>query len=285
MRRIHNFSVAVGTLGLLVLLSIVGIHVGRDFPTVQAQGFEPFSKTFTVPVSLTTTIIPACTTGSTECIPNYKQIAHQVSDSFAGSSSPTNCGILIDGSNDNLSYYTLAAIPPGNGALHEIFTTQVNGYFPYIRLKLFACDVAQTITYVGFSMPLPFLNQSVTQWDPIGAIGPVAQFPSPYILNSFTCTNNAASPAYLQLYIGNSTPTLGTGFIYEAGIPANQTLAFAGPPINSYASDVHAGVSWTSLYAGAATTLGGGTAVSTNIDCNFQLNPSGPFFPFNAPSP
>jgi hypothetical protein len=252
-------------------------------PSVQAQGFEPFSKTFYIPAGLTTTIIPACTTGSSGCIPNYKQVAHQISDTFAGSSSASNCGILIDGSTENSSFFTLAALPPGPATLNEAFVSSVNGYFPYVRLKAFPCSVAQTITYVGFSTPLPFLNQSFNAWDKVSTVTSIAAFPSAFLLNSFSCSNNAATAAYLQVFFTATSPTLGTGFFYEFGLPANSTHVFPGPAINSYASS--SGLTSTNLYAGAVTTQGGSTAVGTPIDCNFQLNPSGPFFPFNPPSP
>jgi len=68
----------------------------------------------------------------------------------------------------------------------------------------------------------------------------------------------------------DSAPSLGTGYFYQIGIGAGLDVDFN---FHNFAGN-------QLLYAGAATTAGGATAVSSALLCDFQINRRGPFGSF-----
>ena len=83
--------------------------------------------------------------------------------------------------------------------------------------------------------------------------------------------------AFLELYDNALSPPLGTkSFFYEVGIPPASSFSYTGGK-----SLFGAQIFW----AAAATASNGTIAVSTPLVCNFQVNYSGPFAPFNPFAP
>jgi hypothetical protein len=228
-------------------------------------------------------IIPPCSASvTTNCIKMIGQVSHNVVMAEAGS---VECGALLDGSLDGVTWETLASI---------YFTTSftaprvmvANGYYPLLRLKLnpggVATCAAMTGSYSGFQTPLPISNLTQTVYQSAAAVTQVdshfttALFNIPSLVEGFACSNTNASVAWLQLFDATSAPTLGTGFLFQIGLPANGTFVF--PAGNAFL--LH-----SLLWMGAATAAGGSTAVGTAVACNFQMNYWGPFSPLNPFSP
>lgn len=271
--------ISLTLLGAVGLICAALLFVGNREPsTVQAQSFEPFSRTFTINPSGSATYIPACTTTQNNCIPNFKQVGHQISTTF---STPPSAGCVsqLQGSNDNAHFFPLVSTNLGFTSVGIQSAAVTNGYFPYLRILVNSCNLIQTVTYVGFSTPIPNNSQSITAWQEISSITTIAEFVTPFLVNGMSCTNNSGSPAYLQLSFAHTIPpNLGSGFNFEVGIPAGEVYVFSGPPINSLATTNS--LAATNFYAGAATDQSGSTAVSTPLDCNFQINPYGPYVLF-----
>jgi hypothetical protein len=81
-------------------------------------------------------------------------------------------------------------------------------------------------------------------------------------MNGFQCSNPDTNGAWLQLYVASSTPTIGKNVVYEAMIPAGQTVSYEGSPLSYYALAV--GSTANLLFASAATGAGTGQAVTFN---------------------
>jgi len=228
-------------------------------------------------------IVPTCTASvSTNCLKMIGQVAHSVVLVHSGS---YECGVLLDGSLDGTVWETLGAV---------YFTTSfsapkvivANGYYPLLRLKFNPGGVSScgafTGIYSGFQTPLPLSNLTQTVFQTAAAVTQVdssftaALFNIPSLVEGLSCTNPNGGTAWLQLFDAASAPTLGTGFLFEVGIPASQTFVLPGG--NSFL--LH-----SLLWMGAATAAGGSTAVGTALPCNFQMNYWGPFSPLNPFSP
>lgn len=229
-------------------------------------------------------IIGVCSaTQTTNCIKMVGQSAHLIT---VNSPAYPPCRILLDGSFDGSQWQTLAQID------WETFVNQAptqalaNGYFPVLRLKInptgdAPCTTGFTGAYQGFQTPLtPFnVNQTFARSaisTPVNVLAAAAGSTRYYLVDGFQCTNTNASTAYLELSTSQAAPTLGTGnYIYEFPIPAGQAFTYPGPP-------------WMGTYlfwASAVTASNGNTAVTTALECDFQMNFAGPFAPFNPNSP
>jgi hypothetical protein len=264
--------------GVVFLLAFAGWLV--LFPPqprqVQAQGGgtgQSFTLKFTIPASASINyILPCSATLTSGCIPNYKQVGQTINYSFAtnpGLHLLRNCGILLDGSNDNVNFETFAA--SGNPFGQQNGSFSANGYYPYYRIKALPCAVsALSIIYVGYGTqipisPLSYAGISPFQVSPISVAASTQadpQWVTPAILTGFQCFNPGGSAAFLQLYVAASAPTMGVGMVYGLEIPAGQTVSYGGPPLSYYA--LTNGATVNKLFAAAATAEGTGQAVTFN---------------------
>ena len=281
----------------LFVLVMAGFWLSVSNPVkVEAQGTgqNTFSIAFSLPASTSVQYIPACTaTVTTGCIPNFNQVGHSVIVTSKGVG--LGCEVLIDGSENNTNFNTIAALEPysdSSGAANLRGLASANGYFPYTRLKVFACTVGMSITYIGYGSQLPILPASTSFIQNIAAItqirtvlggGSGNAILTPMVLEGFECSNPDSATAYLQLWAATGTPTLGTGYQYQVAIPGNSVFTYSGPPINLFSLNPNV-AHQLYFYGGASTAAGGSTAVSTSLNCNFQINPAGPYYPFNPPS-
>ena len=267
---------------LAAMIICIMLFSPRTPSTVEAQSFAPFAVTVTFPASGSEQTLPACTTGGTNCIPNYKQIGHSVGVTYASTPAAT-CNSILEASYDNIHFLSLATVTSTYAVGSTLIQgAQANGYYGYMRVEVQPCNKAQTVTYVGYASPLPLPNLSMNITQQVSTLATVYSFNQPFILTGFECTNASSSPAYLQLFFtaGN---TLGTAWVFEAQVGQDAPFVYSGPPISSFGS-LTLGTANT-LQAGAATGQGGSTAVSTALDCNFQVNQFGPYAPFNPTGP
>ena len=215
-------------------------------------------------------------------IKNLGQAGHSVVIEPNAGGGP-GCSIWLQGSGDNTFWVTLAALP--NPAYTEPpIQIVAAGQMPYFRI---VANPNSTTTCKSSSNPPPVTNLYYTgyQFAPPAVDGtetfrvvastPMSVYPdtldfAPYQVQSVQCTNANASLAYLQFFDASSTPTLGSGQIWETGIAASQQANFR---MSGWMGHEH-------LYLGAATTSGGSTAVSTALLCNVQVNRRGPFGSF-----
>lgn len=186
--------------------------------------------------------------------------------------------------------YTMA--PPGVPVAHYTSTINSgfsgisygNGYYTYMRVKLSACSAGGvTAVYTGYQTPLPInviadTSQTADFTTPVQ----VSFYGTPFEILGFQCTNSGGSPAFLQLFKVTNAPALGTNFFYQIELPVNVPVVYTGPVMSINAVGP-AGVQ--DLWAGASTTAGGSTAAGTAVNCNFQTNGSGPFYPATPLSP
>ncbi len=271
---------------LLAVLSASFVKISGPLPQVEAQGFAPASKTFTVPSFLSgNQYIPACTISQNGCINNIKAVSHSVVEQLSAVPSG-ECASELDFSSDNVKYFSFAGGITTLAASTAAATYTGNGYYNYVRVKLWPCSVTQTITYTGYSVSQP--------------IAPISQFRSvnfttaaalvagpqtiPLVMQSFQCLNTNASTAFLQLLLNSSPtpPTLGSASDFlDIAIP---TGLYSYPGSNFTFASLSQSSVYSYFWAGASTTLAGATGVTDPVYCTFQYNVSGPFFPFNPPS-
>ena len=226
-------------------------------------------------------LIPTCTTGGqTNCLKMIGQVSHQVIATYAGSVGHP-CEVLLDGSLDGVLYQTLSSLYFSGPAATESMVA--NGNYPNLRLKInpggLSTCAALNGTYTGFQTPLPVSSIATPIHQVASAIAQVntaVTLNTPYLIAGVQCFNPNGGTAYLQLFDAAASPTLGTAYFYEIGIPAGAVFNF---PLGSSL------LGKTILWMGAATAAGGSTAVGTAVDCNFQMNYWGPFAPLNPVSP
>lgn len=262
--------VTISVLGGFLAFIIAIVAFSPRAPIVEAQsGTVSFSLTFQVPVSAFTTYI---------AVPNRNQTGHTINYSFAtnpGNQLLANCGIFFDTANNGdgttagSKWTTLTG--SGNPFGQQTGSFSGNGYSTFYRLKIPQCtESAITITYVGYFSPLPF-NTIPFNGDnrygsgPITVTSPVRADPiyaTPGVLNGFQCSNPDTNPAWIQLYIANSAPTIGAGVVYETMIPAGKTVSYTGSPLSYFALAV--GSTDNLLFVSAATTPGVGQALTFN---------------------
>lgn len=283
-KRFLSILFAVGILSAGLLILHFANVATNDPPTVFAQSFEPFTRTFTIPASASVQYIPTCTTGQTGCIPNLKQIGHTVTEATTAGVLG-RCGSLLDFSNDQVNWYTFAAGSTSTLSTQGITSYSANGYYNYYRIKLSACNVTQTVTYVGYSSPLPLQNISTAATDTIASVVPIISNSfTPFVIQSMSCLNTNGATAYLQFLVTNtnSTPALGTDDFLDIAIPANNLpISY---PLNLTLQSLSQQAGYNYFWMGAATTFKGSTAVSEPVYCTFEFNLSGPYVPYNPPS-
>jgi hypothetical protein len=265
---------------LLILLAVVAPACAL------AQSFEPFTKVFSLPASVSNQIIPMCSTGSTGCIPDYKQVSHSVTLTM---STPAACGFLLDASSDNSIFNTIAANSTGGmigyGTIKTV-TAQANGYYPYLRIKVLPCSYAVSVSYTGYSnsQQINFTGYpSVIAVTSYGTTG--LGYLTPTVLQGLSCTNtDSANTAWLHVLANAATRIAPDDFILmETGIGPSATWNYFGPPINLLGVTQTTALNY--LYFGAFTTSSGATPVTNPVLCNFQSNGSGPYYPFFPLSP
>lgn len=265
--RKQGIRIALG-LAMLFGAWFVGGRLPQFFHpsvAVQAQGFEPFSKTFTLPASSSAQYIPACTTIIANCIPNFKQVAHSVTWVYANSTPALRaCGIMLDGSADNSIFQTFGA--NGNTEPLNSGSFPANGYFDYVRIKATACASSSlTITYTGYSTALPITNlASPALSNPYSFMSPtvIEASATPSVLIGFQCSNSSMTGAYVQIGVSPtlSLPALGGPDVLLCQlVPASGYYSYTGPPIFPVG---HAALPqyW---FAGASTSAGGNLAAGT----------------------
>ena len=288
-KKIRHAATVTILAGFIAAILAAVIFTPR-VPIVEAQsGNVSFSLTFQVPISSFAQYIT---------IPNRNQIGHTVNYAYTtnpGSELLANCGIFLDAANNGTgttsgsNWNTIAASGNPIGLQNGNFSA--NGYSTFYRLKIPECtESAITITYVGYFSSVPVMPLSYDGANRHGttatAVSTVVRadpiYATPGVLTSFQCGNpDPTNTAYLQIYVGNSTPSIGPGMMMFS-IPAAQTVNFSETPISYFA--LSTGTNYAQLYAAATTTATGTTAVSTALVCNFQTNATGPYYPFGPPS-
>ena len=288
MRKVFNRFATIGAVSLFLIGAFAFFTwqpacftPGPPVAFAQGSGQNTFSQKFIALIS---------TSHQYFTIPNNNQTGHSLSYTFSSSDAGISlCGILLEGSSDKITWQILSA--SSNVGASQVGTFFGNGYFTYLRLEVQPCSVSNvTVDYTGYgtlvpipTAPFPFLNEN------IGAVVAVASgaFSTPQLLTGFQCSNPGSSSAFLQLFSALTAPTLGAYYFYEQEIPAGGTIYYDGLPLAAYLSTRAPYVGSSTYYgfwAGASTAAAGGTAVSTPVICNFQINASGPYTPYN-PTP
>jgi hypothetical protein len=259
----RRLALGSGIAGALILAALFALFkcpspVSAQGPIGNVNFAQPFSVTLASTISYLS-------------IKNIGQAAGSVQ--FRGVTGQS-CPIYLEGSADNTNWSILAASPPGNAGSTFFYA---NGFFSYYRLAFNpnnngSCnDLTVTGSYYGYAAPLPI--NSVDEWVTASSVSTPTLLNltgfGPVGLDGIQCTNTGAATAYLQLFASNTAPTLGSNFFFQVGIGAG--LTFATGKLPSYATTL-------SLYAGASTAAGGSTAGGPLV-CNFQINPTGPFYP------
>jgi len=205
-------------------------------------------------------------------IVNLGQEGHEIIYSWASQGA---CIITLQGSTDASTWANLAvgASRPTGGS---VVTFYANGWYPHLQLAINgnadAACVGDVVTgsYIGFQLPLPVTGTGEPFPISVAAATSVyTQDPAPFTVNGLHCFNPNAAIAYVQAYDSATAPTLGTGYVFETGIPAGGALSMNSP---------FAGVNH--LYLAAVTAAGGNTAVGTALDCTAIVNRRGPFYPY-----
>jgi hypothetical protein len=269
-------------LGTLCGLALAFVMVPWPPSKVSAQSFEPFTKTFNLPASASAQIIPNCTTGSTGCIPGFKQVAHSVTLTM---STAAACGFLLDASADNSTFNTIAANSTGGvegyGTIFTV-TAQANGYYPYLRIKVLPCTSSVTVTYTGYNSPQPInftgfaSHFAVTSYGSVSLLGHL----TPTVILGLQCGNTDTSAvAYLWVAANLATRVPASDVVLlQIPIGPSATWDYSGPPINVLGVTQNTALNW--LYFQGTTTASGGTNVTNPILCNLQTTGSGPYYPF-----
>lgn len=211
-------------------------------------------------------------------INNYGQAAHSIT--FQLQSATVPCAFNLEGSEDGNGWTVLASGISSSGATNQYL--YANGYFSYLRLNVNpavqnCAGATLKGSYAGYQTPLPastvFTTYRTTSVSTPTA--PIAAYLTPTLVGSVQCTNPGTATAYLQLFDSATTPTLGTSVLYEVGIPAGQNWNFPSAPYF---------IAQNRLWLGAATSIGGSSAVATALTCNLQASLTGPFYPLNPSS-
>jgi hypothetical protein len=260
-----------------LLLLLAAIILSCNSPRLTHAQFIGYVSQQTVTKKINELMI-ATTTHMT--LQNLGQAGH----SLVVSSTIGSCVTTLDGSTDNTTWFVLASTADtGNGVL---LLAVANGYFPALRLTFNfeanpSCNTGQvTGSYAGYQTPLPMLQTFYGRGTPLPSTvaSPVVitPLPAPWILGGFSCFNPNGSTAFLELFDPPSAPTLGTGYFFIIGIPAGGLYVHQSNV--NYAGQYQ-------LYAGAATTAAGSTAVSTALVCSFQFTNNGQIMPHTIASP
>jgi len=273
-------GIRVPIFGVLLCAVCCVLALWMNLPprTVQAQAPQPIQQlldieTFNLTWAHTTTTFP---------IHNIGQTAHTLT-AVGYPKGAHGCTLQLQGAGDTFNWVTLAVIadPDISGPPYPAtvggYTSFASGAFSYYRiaanLETAACTGTETLFYTGYQFGPTILSGSENF--PLSVSSPTSAYshesdPLPYQVLGVDCYNPNGSTAYLQMFDANSTPTLGTAFSFQVGIPQTSTVYL---PLNSITGLRH-------LYLGASTTAGGATAVSTALVCSVQVNRRGPFGSF-----
>jgi hypothetical protein len=248
----------------------------------------------TVPQSISVPSAPAATKVAINVI---SQSVHMLTYSWASLAAGPLCEVYLDGSQTGQagSWKVLAVgLYETSGVDFNDQTIYVNGYYPFLRLDLNPLNASAcvgknfTANYLGMQGSIALNPQTLNGliWGAVGnssanpgsvLIGGSSLFAlaSPGIIRGISCTNTAASTGFLQLYNTTSIPANGaTGFFFQQAIPAAGMFAYHGPPIAVN----------NQLFATFTTAAGGSTGLA-GASCNFQMDYTGPFYPFTANDP
>jgi len=172
---------------LYFVLLLATCHLSLD-TVLHAQ----FATQATVPVPFSVSA-PASTVTYIS-IPNRGQIAHTVQVVYTPAS--PNCTVWLQGSMDNSSWITLAAIPNINGNSRTQLGS-ATGYFTYLRVAVNAnakpgCTSKIDGFYTGLSTPVSFSGQIYNI--PMSVQAPATmtakiEYPAPQILMGLSCFN------------------------------------------------------------------------------------------------
>lgn len=259
----------LGTVGCLALAALLAVLLTEKTGQGQFAGYielQTITQSFSITVGAGTSTFP---------LNNQGQIAHSIQYQW---SSVTGCVFTLDGSTDGSHWSTLAAGQSTLAASNQF--TYANGFFSQLRIKATNCATTTLAgVYTGYQVPLP-INPPVTNFTPAAVASPVQVFVAnntPYLTTGLQCNNPNAAAAFLQLFdsANGSTPTLGTAFFYQVGIPAGALFNFPSTAL----------LGTKNLWMGAATAAGGNTAVGTGLNCSVQVNLAGPFYPLVPNSP
>jgi hypothetical protein len=263
----------------MLVLAAFSTFVFLPAPRLRAQGSgaATFSKTFNVPASASTRLLP---------IPNNNQIAHSVSVVFSNLIH-AGCAVLLDGSGDKLQWYTIGSSGNIFNSVFNAGTFSANGAFVYYRLKVSPCPTATTnIVYMGYATFLPpvltaaTLPEKIYQLKEIPAdvnLRPV----TPNILVGFQCSNPDTSGPVSKIITLAGTPTAGGINYVQADVGAFLTITTGSGTATVAITQVNGGAgvgpitviataptiagSGYSVGAGQATTGGTGTGATVNI--------------------
>jgi hypothetical protein len=254
----------------VILCALCG---GSSLRAQQVVQLQTSGYSFSVPVTSAKTVIT---------LPVQSQWGHMVTFTFSNFNTGS-CSVWLEGSsNGGNTYEVLAQAVGSNITANPSQFLYANGFYASMRLVLnplaVSCGVSlETFsgTYYGIQDTVP-INPQSTIWvnNSVGSAQILTAgwtYALVYEVTGITCFNPNASTAYLETFDTLTTPTLGTGMNFEAGIAAGATFTMTGPPY--LGSDI--------FYIGAATTPTGSTAVSTALSCTVSLNISGPFYPFS----
>lgn len=278
-RRILDYVLVAAVLALVAFLGYQGLR-SPNLPRVEAQfaGQSAVQVSFSFNHPSVYTIIPPCIgtvpTPTKPCFPNANQIGHAVTLSWASASG--TCLFYLEGSNDNAAWYTLAAASAPSATSNQMIFA--NGYFTFMRGETSSCNGNLTGVYTATSDPLPINPVTVSATsNTVAGAGQLFGDDLPYILTQIICFNpDSTHTAYVQLFDSSGSPTLGTGYFFQLGLPPLQTVSAP----NIYVEGIH------TLWAGASTTQGGGTAISGfSVGCSASVNATGPYYPLLPASP
>ena len=268
---LRNFSL----LALFCLLVLIAVCV---YPPRSQKVEAQYQGTFSQQLDVETLQFAWTNTPSVNAIHhNLGQAAHTIFIPVT-TGGGAGCSIIFQGSGDGLNWTTLAALPHIASWTYPV-TLFAFGTFNYYQIV--ANPHSQTcftsgvfpIYYVGYQFGGPLIPGAENFASTPGAITlvfPTGTDGNPYQPIGGQCYNPNASTAYLQLFDSTAAPSLGTGYFYQIGIGAGLDVDFN---FHNFAGN-------QLLYAGAATTAGGATAVSSALLCDFQINRRGPFGSF-----
>jgi hypothetical protein len=275
--RIREWVVAIAAAGALLAAP----------PPAYAQ----FGGQSTISVAFTYTynsgspanyIIKTCAAGqlstvSVPCIANVGQVSETVSYLWTSgcTSIASGLGFLeLDGSNDGTNWFTLANGQALSTSSNTAGTLYSNGYYLYKRIAIIPCSSSSAVTvsgiYTAYAGTIPIsLNPTQVAGAQVQNLSQlIKNIPGWSLVTGFQCYNENSATAFLIVTGG------GTGSSsFEVGIPSHVSYNYAGAPV----------LILQSLIASSATAWSGGT-VSGAIDCTFEVNTNGPFYPANPPS-
>lgn len=167
-----------------------------------------------------------------------------------------------------------------------------NGAYAHIRIYIVVpSGGASTLIGDYSALPQPLPLNSTTDFifasNQVGNVVTAGTFPGTNVIvvQGVQCYNPNASVAFLQLLKSSSgSPALGSGPFFEIPIPAHSNFSYIGPPVQIWNMVPNPGM-LGSFWLGASTASLGSTPVGTPLECNVQLNTTGPFYPLTPVGP